>query len=87
MLELGWMPLSPDGIAMGHSCGVENTSEGEGIHGTVRIIGADLAKNVFQLHGVAVDGSVVFRKKLSRPQFARLVVSRVWTDWDSNHFG
>ena len=30
------------------------------------IIGVDLAKNVFQLHGAGADGSVVFRKKLSR---------------------
>ncbi len=28
------------------------------------IIGVDLAKRVFQLHGAAADGSVVFRKKL-----------------------
>jgi transposase len=41
--------------------------------GTVSIIGVDLAKNVFQLHGAAADGSVVFRKKLSRPQFARFM--------------
>lgn len=32
----------------------------------VSIIGIDLAKRVFQLHGAAADGSVVFRKKLSR---------------------
>jgi len=30
------------------------------------IIGIDLAKNVFQLHGMASDGSVAFRRKLSR---------------------
>jgi transposase len=30
------------------------------------IIGIDLAKRVFQLHGARDDGSVVFRKKLSR---------------------
>jgi transposase len=35
----------------------------------VSIIGVDLAKRVFQLHGMAADGSVVFRKKLSRSQF------------------
>jgi transposase len=35
----------------------------------VSIIGVDLAKNVFQIHGAAVDGAVVFRKKLSRAQF------------------
>jgi len=39
----------------------------------VSIIGVDLAKNVFQLHGAAADGTVVFRKKLSRPQFGRFM--------------
>ena len=39
----------------------------------VSIIGVDLAKNVFQLHGAAADGVVVFRKKLSRLQFARFM--------------
>ena len=32
------------------------------------IIGIDLAKRVFQVHGAAADGSVVFRRKLSRGQ-------------------
>ena len=41
--------------------------------GEVSIIGVDLAKNVFQLHRAAADGSFVFRKKLSRPQFARFM--------------
>lgn len=35
----------------------------------VTIIGVDLAKQVFQAHGAAADGSVVFRRKLSRGQF------------------
>jgi transposase len=39
----------------------------------VTIIGVDLAKNVFLLHGAAEDGSVVFRKKLSRPLFERFM--------------
>ncbi|CAN7504354.1 IS110 family transposase [Phyllobacterium sp. LjRoot231] len=30
------------------------------------IIGIDLAKNVFQLHGMRADGSVAFRRKVSR---------------------
>ena len=34
----------------------------------VIIIGLDLAKNVFQAHGAGADGSVAFRKKLSRSQ-------------------
>lgn len=40
---------------------------------TVTIIGVDLAKNSFQLHGASTDGSVVFRKKLTRPQFRQFV--------------
>ena len=39
----------------------------------ISIIGVDLAKNVFQLHGAAADGSVMFRKKLSRLQFQRFI--------------
>jgi transposase len=37
------------------------------------LIGIDLAKRVFQLHGARSDGSVVFRKKLSRPQLIAFV--------------
>jgi len=33
------------------------------------VIGVDLAKRVFQLHGASTDGQVIFRKKLSREQF------------------
>lgn len=44
--------------------------------GEATIIGVDLAKNVFQLHGAASDGSVVFRKKLSRLQFARFMAEQ-----------
>ncbi|WP_134680519.1 IS110 family transposase, partial [Paracoccus ravus] len=34
----------------------------------VTIIGIDLAKRIFHLHGADGDGSIVFRKKLSRNQ-------------------
>lgn len=36
--------------------------------GEVIIIGVDLAKSVFQLHGAGADGTVVFRRKLRRSQ-------------------
>jgi len=36
--------------------------------GEVSIIGLDLAKRVFQVHGATTDGRVAFRKKLSRGQ-------------------
>jgi transposase len=41
----------------------------------VSIIGVDLAKQVFQIHGAAADGQVLFRKKLSRPQFAKFMAA------------
>jgi len=39
----------------------------------VSIIGLDLAKNVFQAHGAEADGSVVFRRKLSRAQLLKFL--------------
>ncbi len=33
--------------------------------GEVSTIGLDIAKSVFQVHGVAVDGAVVIRKRIS----------------------
>ena len=39
----------------------------------VAIIGIDLAKCVFELHGACDDGSVVFRKKLSRARLLAFV--------------
>ena len=41
----------------------------------ITIIGVDLAKRVFQLHGAYNDGSVACRKKLSRGQFHAFVCS------------
>ena len=35
----------------------------------VTVIGVDLAKNVFQVHGATPDGKAVLRKKLTRSQF------------------
>jgi transposase len=37
------------------------------------MIGVDLAKNVFQLHGASMTGDVKYRKKLSRGQFFRFM--------------
>jgi transposase len=42
----------------------------------VSIIGLDLAKNVFQAHGAAADGSVVFRRKLTRMQVLKFLASQ-----------
>ncbi len=36
--------------------------------GEVSMIGVDLAKSVFQVHGADASGAVVFRKRLRRSQ-------------------
>jgi transposase len=35
---------------------------------TIAVVGLDLAKTVFQAHGVAADGTVVVRRQLRRGQ-------------------
>lgn len=42
----------------------------------VTIIGVDLAKNVFHLHGARAEGQPVFRKKLSRLQFHKFMAGQ-----------
>ena len=44
--------------------------------GEVSIIGVDLAKNLLLVHGAAPYGSVLFRTKLSRSQFARFMADQ-----------
>lgn len=44
--------------------------------GEVSIIGLDLAKNVFQAHGAGADGSVVFRRKVSRAQLLKVMAAQ-----------
>ncbi len=41
----------------------------------ISIIGLDLAKNLYQAHGARADGSVVFRKKLSRGKLLNFLAS------------
>jgi len=55
------------GIAMCHVGAVRNQPWKEPSEMNVTTIGIDLAKSVFQLHGVDAQGEVVFRKKLRRP--------------------
>lgn len=39
------------------------------------LIGLDVAKHVFQLHAVAADGHVVFRRQVRRAQLIMLLMS------------
>ena len=37
------------------------------------MIGVDLAKRVFQVHGASMTGQVIFRKKMTREQFQKFM--------------
>lgn len=56
---MGWMSLPPTATLWGRSSRMERDM-------TVAFIGIDLAKNVFQLHGVAGDGRHVLKRRLRR---------------------
>ena len=63
---MDWTP-PPDSIESCHGGGDINATRKEKTSmDQVTIIGIDLAKHSFQLHGARADGSVAFRKKLSR---------------------
>ncbi len=42
----------------------------------VRLIGIDLAKRSFQVHGAKADGSVAYRRKLSRGKLVNFLASQ-----------
>src|SRR3546814_6683021 len=42
----------------------------------VTMIGVDLAKNVFQVHGASMTGELKFRKKLSRLSFGKFMAEQ-----------
>ena len=41
----------------------------------ITTLGIDLAKNVFQLHGVDAAGKVVLRKRLTRTKLAEFIIN------------
>src|SRR5262252_7248654 len=71
---MGWMaPLRHLGAKM---LGVESPADGEPSMSEIKTIGLDLAKHIFQVHGVDAEGMTVLRKQLRRGQllvfFSRL---------------
>ena len=40
--------------------------------GIVKVIGLDLAKNVFQVHGVDAEGGVVLQQRVARAKMLKL---------------
>lgn len=61
---MGWTP--PPTASVCQDSGVVDRYREEASMGDVSIIGLDLAKNSFQAHGAKADGTVAFKKKLSR---------------------
>ena len=73
---MGWTP-PPDGIDPCQGDGVMNgRNQEEASVDQVSIIGIDLAKRSFQLHGARVDGSVAFRRKLGREKILDFLSSQ-----------
>jgi len=68
-LVIDGVDAPPRGITLCHTGEVESTKTERASEMKVTIIGIDIAKRVFQLHGATADGQPVFRKKLSRGQF------------------
>src|SRR5271165_2073948 len=71
---MGW--TAPDGIIMPNwKCVIRSSTRGPSMT-KISMIGLDLAKNVFQVHGIDELGNVVLRKQLRRSQveafFAKL---------------
>jgi transposase len=66
---MSWTALHLTGTFVG-LCGEEDTMEG------IAVIGLDLAKSVFQVHGIDEQGQVAVRRRLSRSKllsfFAKL---------------
>lgn len=40
----------------------------------INVLGIDLAKNVFQLHGINATGKIVLRKKLTRGRLSEFIM-------------
>jgi len=41
----------------------------------IKVVGIDLAKNIFQIHGVDEKGKAVFQKRVSRPKLAEIMAN------------
>lgn len=71
-----WPPFLLNGIAMCQTGDVNYQLLKEGNHTMIKLtrIGVDLAKNVFQLHGADRTGKCVFKRRLSRNAWIKVLV-------------
>jgi len=64
---MGWMAPAPTSVAMRYNAGVDICIE-RSHPMEVTTIGLDLAKNIFQVHGITKDEDVAFNRPLRRAQ-------------------
>jgi transposase len=76
ILKMGWLPPSPDGIVMCQKVVLKKPRNGEDGEMKDTMIGVDLAKAVFQLHGASMTGQVKYCKKLTRVQFQKFMAGQ-----------
>ncbi len=62
MVEMGWMPLSLTASRCAKLVVSKHELKERASMGEATIIGVDLAKNVFQVHGAAADGAVSLQR-------------------------
>ena len=69
-------------LQKGHDVLLNNTSKkkrqtmsNHNLKGKVTVLGIDLAKNSFQLHGVDEQGNVVLKKKLTRSKLVAFIAN------------
>ena len=67
---MGWTPLANRGQAGSAFQSAEVMMD-------VKVIGIDIAKRYFQVHGVSASGAVTIRRKISRDGFLKLLAGLV----------
>src|SRR5690349_21761292 len=62
----------PDGMRCARVATVNRTPRAGAVPMQIITVGLDIAKNVFQVHGVDSDGRAVLRRKVRREQLVKL---------------
>jgi transposase len=76
VLKMGWLLPFPWTALQCAKMVVCRPSNGEDGKMKDTMMGADLAKSIFQVHGASMSGQVQFRKRLTRPQFRKFMAER-----------
>ena len=75
---MGWTPPPLNGIQVPDwKCYLPVTSEKESTMNKLSRVGIDLAKNIFQLHGVDRHGKAVWRRRLTRDKWLNVLLEKV----------